>query len=47
MAGVENTRSDLLACGFEVQGVWYVQDPTTEDSEKPFFLATREGNRDG
>jgi ubiquinone/menaquinone biosynthesis C-methylase UbiE len=47
MAGVENTRSDLLACGFEVRGVWHVQDPTTEDSEKPFFLATREQNRDG
>lgn len=39
MAGPEATREDLRACGFEIQGVWDVPDPTTEDDEKPFFLA--------
>lgn len=39
MAGPEATRKDLRACGFELRGVWDVRDPTTEDGEKPFFLA--------
>jgi hypothetical protein len=41
MAGPEATREDLKVCGFELRGVWDVPDPTTEDGEKPFFLATR------
>lgn len=40
MAGTEATREDLQAFGFEVQGVWDVRDPTTEEGTKPFFLAT-------
>lgn len=39
MAGPEATEEDLQTCGFELQGVWHVPDPTTEDGEKPFFLA--------
>lgn len=39
MAGPEATREGLRACGFEIRGVWDVPDPTTEDGEKPFFLA--------
>jgi len=40
MAGREATRADIEACGFEIRGVWDVPDPTTEEGEKPFFLAT-------
>ncbi|WP_207590245.1 methyltransferase domain-containing protein [Halomontanus rarus] len=39
MAGPDATHEDLEACGFDVRGVWNVPDPTTEDGEKPFFLA--------
>lgn len=39
MAGPEATSEDLRACGFELRGVWDVPDPTTEDGEKPYFLA--------
>ena len=39
MAGPEATKEDLQACGFELRGVWDVPDPTTDDGEKPFFLA--------
>lgn len=39
IAGPDATREDLRACGFTVRGVWDVPDPTTEDGEKPFFLA--------
>jgi len=39
MAGPEATREQLRDSGFEVRGVWDVYDPTTEDGEKPFFLA--------
>jgi ubiquinone/menaquinone biosynthesis C-methylase UbiE len=39
MAGPEATREQLPEAGFEVRGVWDVHDPTTEDGEKPFFLA--------
>jgi SAM-dependent methyltransferase len=39
MAGTEATREQLHDCGFDVRGVWDVPDPTTEDGEKPFFLA--------
>jgi ubiquinone/menaquinone biosynthesis C-methylase UbiE len=39
MAGSEATRQTLRDCGFDLRGVWNVHDPTTEDSEKPFFLA--------
>jgi ubiquinone/menaquinone biosynthesis C-methylase UbiE len=39
IAGREATQKDLEALGFEVRGVWDVYDPTTEDDEKPFFLA--------
>jgi ubiquinone/menaquinone biosynthesis C-methylase UbiE len=39
MAGPEATREHLLDCGFKLRGVWEVYDPTTEDDEKPFFLA--------
>ncbi|MFB6121754.1 MAG: class I SAM-dependent methyltransferase [Halobacteriaceae archaeon] len=42
MAGPDATREDLLACGFDVRGRWDVPDPTTEDSEKPFFIADRQ-----
>jgi len=43
MAGPEATREQLRDCGFEVRGVWEVPDPTTEDGEKPFFLADLSG----
>lgn len=39
MAGPEATRTHLRDSGFELRGVWSVPDPTTEDGEKPFFLA--------
>jgi len=39
MAGPEATREQLRDCGFDLRGVWTVPDPTTEDGEKPFFLA--------
>jgi ubiquinone/menaquinone biosynthesis C-methylase UbiE len=39
MAGPEATKEDLQACGFELQGVWDIPDPTTDDGMKPFFLA--------
>ncbi|WP_276252904.1 class I SAM-dependent methyltransferase [Halomontanus rarus] len=39
MAGPDATHEDLEVCGFDVRGVWNVPDPTTEDGEKPFFLA--------
>jgi ubiquinone/menaquinone biosynthesis C-methylase UbiE len=39
IAGPETTREQLRDSGFEVRGVWDVHDPTTEDDEKPFFLA--------
>lgn len=45
MAGPETTRADLEACGFEIQGVWDVQDPINEDGQKPFFLATAGSDR--
>ncbi|QSG04111.1 class I SAM-dependent methyltransferase [Natranaeroarchaeum sulfidigenes] len=44
MAGPEATREDLRALGFEVQGVWDVRDPTTEEGTKPFFLAELSGD---
>jgi ubiquinone/menaquinone biosynthesis C-methylase UbiE len=41
MAGPEATRESLDAAGFDVRGVWSVDDPTTDDDDdrKPFFLA--------
>ena len=39
IAGTEATREQLRDCGFEARGVWAVPDPTTEDGEKPFFVA--------
>ena len=40
MAGPERTRTRLQECGFEIIGQWDVPDPTTNDGEKPFFVAT-------
>lgn len=39
IAGPETTREQLRDSGFDLRGVWDVHDPTTEDDEKPFFLA--------
>jgi ubiquinone/menaquinone biosynthesis C-methylase UbiE len=39
IAGREATEEALRSVGFEIAGVWSVRDPTTEDGEKPFFLA--------
>lgn len=39
MAGPDATREDLEASGFEIRGVWDIPDPTTEEGEKPFFVA--------
>lgn len=42
MSGIERTREQLVATGFSIQDLYHVHDPTTEDSEKPFFLASLE-----
>ena len=39
MAGPAATRETLEATGFEIREVRDVPDPTTDDGEKPFFLA--------
>ncbi|MFC7059324.1 class I SAM-dependent methyltransferase [Halovenus salina] len=39
IAGREATAEALHSVGFEIAGVWDIHDPTTEDGEKPFFLA--------
>jgi ubiquinone/menaquinone biosynthesis C-methylase UbiE len=45
MAGPEATGEHVAAAGFDVRGVWSVNDPTTDDDDdrKPFFIADLPG----
>lgn len=40
MAGADETRRQLEEHGFDIAGRWDVPDPTAEDAEKPYFVAT-------